>query len=183
MTKFVALLRGVNVAGHKKIGMPELCRSCEALGLTEVRSYLQSGNLVFRGQGTPADVAALLKARIAQDFGHEVEVLVMPGEELEHVVSTNPLRPPVGGEAKLYHATILFRHVSETRFAELVLPAQEGEKAAMVGRVVLLYCPHGYGKTKLNTRYFEKALGVPGTTRNWRTVLKLRDMSAGEKEK
>ena len=181
MTTFVALLRGVNVAGHKKIGMPELCRSCEALGLTEVRSYLQSGNLVFSAvDGNPTDIAATLKARIARDFGHEVEVLVMPGEELEHIVSTNPLRPQSGGEEKLFHATILFRHVSETRFAELALPAQEGEKAALVGRVVLLYCPHGYGKTKLSTRYFEKALGIPATTRNWRTVLKLRDLSAGK---
>jgi uncharacterized protein (DUF1697 family) len=70
--------------------------------------------------------------------------------------------------------------VSETRFAELELPAQEGEKAVLVGRVVLLCCPQGYGKTRLNNVYFENALGVPATTRNWRTVLKLRDLSAAK---
>jgi uncharacterized protein (DUF1697 family) len=180
MTPFVALLRAVNVSGRNKIGMAELCKSCEALGFTEVRSYLQSGNLVFRGDGSPGDISAALEARIVQDFGHAVEVLVMPGEEMAHVVSTNPLRPQTGKLGRLYHATFLFRHVSETRFAELELPAQEGEKAVLVGRVVLLCCPQGYGKTRLNNVYFENALGVPATTRNWRTVLKLRDLSAAK---
>lgn len=175
MMTYVALLRGVNVAGKKKIGMPELAKSCEALGFSEVRSYLQGGNLVFVAQGTTSEVAAALKARIAQDFGHEVEVLVLPADELEQVLSASPLRAQ---DEKFCHATFMFRHISETRFAELALPLAEGEKAVLVGRVVLLHCPHGYAKSKLNTRYFETHLGVPATTRNLRTVRALRDLSA-----
>lgn len=175
MKTYIALLRGVNVAGRNKLGMPELVKSCEALGFAEVRSYLQSGNLIFVAQGTAADVADALEARIAQDFGHAVQMLVLPAEELDHVLAANPLR---GEEEKHGHATFLFRHVSETRFAELALPLVDGEKAKLIGRVVILYCPHGYAKTKLNTRYFEKQLGVPATTRNLRTVRALRDMSA-----
>ncbi len=179
MTRFVALLRGVNVSGRKKIGMEALRQSCEALGWTEVRSYLQSGNLVFAaGEENTTELATALKARIAQDFGDEVEVLVLRAEELAQVGSANPLRGRGAEEERFLHCTFLFRHVSETRFGELALPAQEGEKAVLAGRVVFLHCPHGYGKSKLNNRYFEKALGVPATTRNWRTVLALRDLSA-----
>ncbi len=175
MMTYVALLRGVNVAGKKKIGMPELVKSCEALGFSEVRSYLQSGNLVFVAQGTASEAAAALKARIAQDFGHEVEVLVLLADELEQVLSANPLQ---GQEEKFCHATFMFRHVPETRFSELALPLAEGEKAVLVGRAVLLHCPHGYAKSKLTTRYFETHLGVRATTRNLRTVRALRDLSA-----
>jgi len=179
MTRFVALLRGVNVAGRNKIGMEALRQSCEALGWTEVRSYQQSGNLVFAaGEENTTELATALKARIAQDFGHELEVLVLRAEELEHVAGANPLRAREGEEDRFCHCTFLFRHVSETRFGELALPLQEGERALLAGRTVFLHCPQGYGKSKLNTRYFEKALGVPATTRNWRTVLALRDLSA-----
>jgi len=104
----------------------------------------------------------------------------MPGEELEHVVSTNPLRPQSGATRSWYHATILFRHVSETALCGArAARAARGKKAAMVGPGVLLYCPHGYGKTKLSTRYFREGARVPATTRNWRTVLKPARSLAG----
>jgi len=171
LSTFVALLRGVNVSGRKRVEMAALCHSCEALGLTGVRSYLQSGNLVFSStQEDSHALAAALKARIAQDFGHDVDVLVLPAKELEQIVRSSPLAPRAGTKGRLYHATFLFRHAPETLFRELVLPLQDGEKAVLAGRVVYLHCPHGYARTKLNNAYFEKALGAPATTRNWRTV-------------
>ena len=177
MTVFVALLRGINVSGQKRIRMAELQKSCEALGLTDVRSYLQSGNLVFRAsQADPRKLAAALRARIAEDFGHDVGVLVFPAKELNRVAGSNPLWRQSEGDETLFHATFLFQSVSAARFRHLKLPAQPGEQAVLVGRVVFLYCPHGYGRTKLNNSYFEKALGVPATTRNWRTVLALQDL-------
>jgi len=179
MTVFVALLRGINVSGQKRIRMAELQKSCEASGLTDVRSYLQSGNLVFRAsRADPRTLAAALRARIAEDFGHDVEVLVLPAKELNRAATSNPLRPRSGGEETLFHATFLFQPVSADRFRSLKLPARPGEQALLVGQVVFLYCPHGYGRTKLNNAYFEKALGVPATTRNWRTVLALQTLCA-----
>ena len=77
MTTFVALLRGIHVSGQKSIRMAELRKSCEALGLKDVRTYLQSGNVVFRAAAS-RKLADSLKARIAKDFGHDVEVLVLP---------------------------------------------------------------------------------------------------------
>src|SRR5712691_1583224 len=106
MTTFVALLRGINVSGQKQIRMVDLQKSCEGLGLKDVRSYLQSGNLVFRtSRGDPGKLATALRARIAKDFGHDVEVLVLPAEKLNAVASSNPLWPRLGGGEKLFHGT------------------------------------------------------------------------------
>lgn len=179
MTVFVGLLRAVNVAGRKRIAMDAVRRSCEAIGLTDIVSYLQSGNLVF--SSTQEDSHALadaLEARLAADLGHEVNVLVLPAKEFDEIVRANPLSPRAAKAGSLYHATFLFRHVPETLFGELELPLREGEKAALVGRVVYLFCPDGYGKSGLSTAYFEKALGSMATTRNWRTVRALQALCA-----
>ena len=175
MTTFVALLRGVNVGGRRRIGMEALRASFEALGLTDVVCYLQSGNVVFSStQEESHALADALEARLLADFGHEVNVLVLPAKEFGEIVGANPLSPRADKAGSQYHATFLFRHVPETLFAEQQLPLQEGEKAALVGRVVYLYCPNGYGKSGLTNAWFEKALGSHATTRNWRTVRALQ---------
>lgn len=175
MTTFVALLRGINVSGQKSIRMVDLRNSLVALGFTKVGSYLQSGNLVFdASRGDPRKLASAIKARIANDFGHEVEVLALPARELDVVASSNPLLPRRGADEKLFHGTFLFQPVSKADFQKLKLPAQTGERAVLIGQVVLLHCPHGYGRTKLNNAFFEKGLKVNATTRNWRTILALQ---------
>ena len=177
MTTFVALLRGINVSGQRQIRMLELRKTCAGLGLKDVRSYLQSGNLVFcTDRADTRKLASDLRTRIAKDFGHDVEVLVLPAKKLIAVAGSNPLWRRLGGEEKLFHGTFLFQPVSEDRFRKLKLPVQPGEQAVLVGQVVLLYCPRGYGRTKLSNFFFEKALGIRATTRNWRTVLALNDL-------
>jgi uncharacterized protein (DUF1697 family) len=130
-------------------------------------------------QSDTVALASRMKAKIAQDFRHEVPVLVMPGKELDVVVNSNPLWPQSGGEEKLFHGTFLFQPVSQSSFQALKLPASTDERAVLVGQLVLLHCPHGYGKTKLSNSYFERALGVLATTRNWRTVLALQQLCVG----
>lgn len=159
--------------------MVDLQKCVEALELDDVRTYLQSGNVVFKTRrADPRKLAAAIRAGIAQDFGHEVEVLVLPATELDRVANANPLRPRSGADEKLFHATFLFEPISKSSFQKLRLPAQPGEQAVLMGQVVLLYCPHGYGRTRLNNSFFEKAFGVPATTRNWRTVVALQALGA-----
>jgi uncharacterized protein (DUF1697 family) len=177
MPTFVALLRGINVSGQKRIAMADLRKTCEAVGLTDVRTYLQSGNLVFgASQSDPRKLSAAVRDRIAKDFGHDVNVLVLLARELARVAKANPLWPGSNGDGALFHATFLFEPVSADRFRNLPLPARSGEQATLVGQVIFLHCPHGYGRTKLNNAYFEKVLGVPATTRNWRTVMALQEL-------
>jgi len=180
LTTFVALLRGINVSGRRAIPMGALRESCKALGLDDVRTYLQSGNLVVRAGGQrPDELAARLRDAIAREFGHEVDVQALSARQWERVVGANPLRPATGARASLYHATFLSSSVPERRFRSLDLPASAGERAMMVGKVIYLYCPNGYGKTKLSNAFFEKAFQLSATTRNWRTILALRDMCMG----
>ena len=178
MTTYIALLRGINVSGQKSIRMPELQDSFSSLGFTDVRTYLQSGNVVFRTEkkSDEGELSTVISARIKHDFGHVVSVIVISANELAHIINSNPLGPIAGGDEKLFHSTFLSEPVSVASFKALKLPAVEGERAVLVGKTVLLHCPHGYGNTKLNNSYFERALGVSATTRNWRTVLALQKL-------
>jgi len=103
----------------------------------------------------------------------------MTAAQLDQIANANTLWPKDGGDEKLFHCTFLFEPVAASRFKALQLPAAEGEQALLVGNAVLLHCPHGYGKTKLNNSYFERVLGVAATTRNWRTVLALQALCNG----
>jgi uncharacterized protein (DUF1697 family) len=179
MVTFVALLRGINVGGSRSIAMADLRSSLTALGLSGVETYLQSGNAVFGALlDDPSGYARAIEERIDRDLGKQVEVLVLRGAELGEIVAANPfVGDPVVDETWL-DATVLFRPASGPDSAALVLPAREGERATLVDRVAYLCLPHGYGRTKLNNAFFERALSTAATTRNWRTVRALADLVA-----
>lgn len=175
MKTFVALLRGVNILGHKPVRMAPLRESLESLGFRDVTTYLQSGNVVFNAPGgAPREHASTIRSCLARTFGHDVSVLVLPSSEIDAIAGSNPLGQPTESDQKLFHVTFLFEAVPRDTFEKLVLPAREGEQAVLAGRAVMLHCPYGYGRTKLNNSFFEKALDVQATTRNWRTVLAIR---------
>lgn len=178
MTTYIALLRGINVLGKKSIPMAKLKAGLADLGFADVQTYLQSGNAIFRTKRqSPAKLAAEIEALLLRDFGHEVSVLVLEPSDVTFLATHNPLWPKVGGEPTHFHATFLFDPVTPARFKALDLPAAEGERAALVKGAVLLHCPHGYGRTKLNNSWFERALKVRATTRNWRTVQALQELA------
>ena len=179
MTTYLALLRGINVSGQNLMPMAKLQQSLSGLGFEKIKTYLQSGNMIFEAKkSAEATLAATITNRIKQDFGYEVPVLVVPHAALTKIANANPLWPNAGGDEKLFHCTFLFQAVTPQAFQSLTLPAAEGECAVLLGQTVLLHCPHGYGITKLNNNYFERALKVPATTRNWRTVLQLQALGA-----
>jgi len=203
METYVALLRAVNVGGHAPLAMAELRRSLEGLGLRDVRTYLQSGNVVFDADDAPSlERAAAIEVRIERDLGPRVGVRVLRAAEMARVVAANPFAAESGVDEKALHATFILSAASEgdfgpateeafaavyrAGFEKLGLPAAEGERAAFVGTPVLatpviyLYLPHGYGRTKLNNAYFERALGAAATTRNWRTLRALAGLVAGQ---
>lgn len=175
MSRYLALLRGVNVSGST-LRMADLKKSLADMGLEEVQTYLQSGNVIFKSKGDAAKLASQIEARIKKDFGLSIPVLVLTAKEVDTIASKNPLWPESGGEGSHFHATFLFEPVTKKAFDALKLPAAAGEQAALGKGVVLLHCPHGYGRTKLNNTYFEKALGVKATTRNWKSVMALREL-------
>jgi uncharacterized protein (DUF1697 family) len=184
VTAYLALLRGINVGPTTQLAMAELRQLVQRLGHGNVRTHLRTGNVMFTVPGDradppgPAELAAQLQRHIAEDLGVPAKVLIRSAAELAAVVSGNPLSTGGHDPARL-HVTFLDAAPARTRIAELDgLPA-EGEEFAVAGREVYLYCPHGYGRTKLSNTNLEKRLGVVATTRSWKVTTTLHAMITG----
>jgi uncharacterized protein (DUF1697 family) len=178
MPEYVVLLRGINVGG-KSLKMGPLVELFEAMNLREVRTYIQSGNVLFSATAKDAgNIKERLQARIAEQFGLEVTVILRTREELRKVIENNPLLEAGSREVERMHVTFLEEEPNSKPPADL--PGAQGtmDEFSIAGKEVYLYCPGGYGKTVYSNSYFEKSLGVKATTRNWRTVNKLFEMMA-----
>ncbi|MGH3023752.1 MAG: DUF1697 domain-containing protein [Gaiellaceae bacterium] len=172
---YVALLRGINLGSRNRIAMADLRALVAALGHEDVTTYLQSGNVVFRSSGRAADLRRGLEARIARDHGLAVTVLLRTRAELARLVTGNPFAER-GGERTL-HVTFLADKPEPVRARDLDAAHGEPDEFRLAGRDVYLYCPNGYGKSKLANAFFEQRLGVAATTRNWRTVTSLAELT------
>jgi uncharacterized protein (DUF1697 family) len=175
--KYIALLRGINVSGKRKIKMADLRAMCEKMGLQAVQTYIQSGNIIF--EDSEEDTAVLeksLRAEIETTFGFEVPVMVMTQAYLQQVAERNPfLQKNEELDTKLLHVTFLATEPLEDLVKVLKEKDYGTDEFEVIGNRVYLYFPNGYGRTKLTNAVFEKKLQVAATTRNWRTVGKLKD--------
>ncbi len=174
---YAALLRGVNVGGRGKVGMEDLRSLFASLGYTDVASYVQSGNVVFKSP--VKDVSKLtdaLEQKIRDELDMEVTVLIRSAAELRKIQAANPLIDRSGDPTKL-HVTFLQAAPKPERLGELPEMSDGKDELVAVGREIYLFCPDGYGNSKLNNAFIEKRLGVRATTRNWRTVAKLVEMT------
>lgn len=167
----IAILRGINVSGHRKLPMADLRKLLEGMECTNVRTYIQSGNAVFEHSGKEhSALAKEIGQRIKKQFGFDVPVLVRTLEEMKAVVAANPHTRDKRIDVEKLHVTFL----AETP-KNPVIP--EGNYApdsfTFAKKEVYLHCPEGYGNTKLNNSFFEIKLKVSCTTRNWRTVNEL----------
>jgi uncharacterized protein (DUF1697 family) len=177
MTIFISLLRGINVRGQRRVPMQELARMYESLGFTGVRTYLQSGNVLFDSQGTePGQLSALIGERIAQVFGFQVKIILWDSDDFRRIIRSNPfLRDNV--DAGTLHVTFL-SDISPETITEFLRSGENGvDRYILAGKEVFLSCPDEYGKTKFSNAFFEKMLDTVGTTRNWKTVTTLAEMA------
>lgn len=171
----IVLLRGINVGG-RSLPMATLVEVLEKLGARDVRTYIQSGNAVFRGtRGGPAAFAARLSAAIGETCGFEPEVLVLPLGAVERAMANNPFPDAVDDPGHL-HLGFLARTPLNPDTGRLNALKVESERFALAGDVFYLHAPDGVGRSKLAAGA-ERALGVPMTDRNWRTVRKLKEMA------
>jgi uncharacterized protein (DUF1697 family) len=176
---FAALLRGVNLAGRNRVSMPELRSALEAIGLEDVVTYIQSGNVVFRSRsGGAQKLAAAIEAQVAEVFGIEVVVLLRTPAELAKVAAGNPFLRGGADPARL-HVVFLGGRPAAKAAAQLDPERSPPDEFMVEGREVYLHLPNGFGRSKLTVAYFERALGVAATARNWRTVKKLLALAEG----
>lgn len=176
MATYAALLRGVNLGARNRVAMADLRAIVDGLGGKDVRTYVQSGNVVFRHRSGAATLERRLAAAIKRELDLDVAVLVRSGAQLAKIVKSNPFVRG-GADASKLHVTLLASTPERgplRRVRELDVGGGEFEVS---GREVYLHLPRGYGGTKLSNAFFEKQLGVPATTRNWRTVTALADLT------
>lgn len=173
--RYAALLRGINVGGHQKIAMADLRELLEALGLTDVKTHLQSGNAIFTSEVTAERLAHDIEDRITRELGLTVRVLVRSRDELASVVDANPLRDVATDPAK-HLVSFLSAAPDPARLGEIDPAAFEPDRFRVGDRVVYLWCPNGVLASKLPAAISDKRLGVTTTTRNWRTVTRLLEL-------
>lgn len=175
MERRVALLRGINLGPHNRVAMPALRDLLGAAGFGDVRTYVQSGNVVLSSDAIPGELERELERLIAERFGFEVEVLVRTGQELGEVVERNPL----AGEAvepKRYQVTFLAEPLGRERVDQLAALAAGAERFSAHGRELYAWHPDGVARSKLWAKLGSKDLGVKATSRNWATVTTLLAM-------
>ncbi|MFF8828083.1 DUF1697 domain-containing protein [Streptomyces sp. NPDC015131] len=179
-TRYAALLRGINLGGHKKVAMAQLRTLLTELGHGDVTTYLQSGNAVFTDtSGADEDtLAAGIEAAVEKHFGFSAGCLVRGGPYLRAVADDCPF-PAAGLEGRQLHVTYLSAPADPGRFAGLDQEAFLPEEFRLGDRAVYLYTPEGLGRSKLAEALARPALtkGITATTRNWNTVVKLVELT------
>jgi uncharacterized protein (DUF1697 family) len=175
---YILLLRSVNVGGSGSLPMKDLLRILEREGASEVKTYIQSGNAVFRAsRAQAAKLPAKVRAGLGRRLGFAPEVILLRLEDLEGAIAANPF-PEAQSEPASLQITFLASVPKAPDLAALDKLRSEKERFALKARVFYLHAPDGVGKSRLAAR-IEGALGVAGTARNWRTVLKLQELARG----
>ncbi len=173
MNTYIALFRGVNVGGHHSLPMNGLKEILVSLGCEAVRTYIQSGNAVFRSAEADVDrLSATVSAAIFNRYGFEPMVLLIKQSEFEAAIEHNPFPTDKGNRL---HFFFLHEEPGQPDLQGLKELKTDTESFLLNGVVFYLYAPDGIGRSKLAAKA-GRCLGVASTARNWNTVAKLREM-------
>jgi uncharacterized protein (DUF1697 family) len=170
MRTYIAFLRGINVSGKNMIKMPKLLALFENLGLKKIRTYIQSGNVIF--QTSQRDLKTIeneIHDEIFHVFGYNVPVLIIDAEELKKIYENNPFLRRTEIDIDKLHVTLLNDSPSNENIAKLNAVRFDDE-FLVSGKVIYLCCQNGYGRTKLNNTFFEQKIKLTATTRNWKSI-------------
>ena len=180
MSRLIALLRGINVSGQKKIKMSELKNLFESLEFQDVEAYIQSGNVIFSSkQKSSTKLANKISSEIKTKYNFDVQVIILTPQEIDRALKNNPFVKKKKETERLY-VTFLSSRPSAERINKLEEISFLPEEYSIKEKAIYLFFPNGSGKAKLNNNFIEKKLNVIGTTRNWKTVNALSELVNGE---
>jgi uncharacterized protein (DUF1697 family) len=173
---YLALLRGINLGPKNKIPMPDLSTIFEESGCENVRTYIQSGNVIFRAtRELAAKLPKLVTDRIQKVFGYQVPIILRTTQEMQEAVASNPFLKLGAPEDKLH--VMFLANLPDTQAVTRLDPDRSPPDRFEVRRKeVHLLFPEGLARSKLTTQYFDSKLGTIGTVRGWRTVTKLLEL-------
>lgn len=171
-------MRGINVGGRNVIKMDALCSLYVNFGFSKVQSYIQSGNVIFKSERTDSkSIEISISSEIKKSFGIEVYVLVIDVEKLRSILNNNPFRGDTTKNPAFSHITFLSANPNQTLIDKISVKNYAPDEFYFEENVIYLYCPSGYGNTKLNNTFFETKLKLTATTRNLKTSNELLAIS------
>jgi uncharacterized protein (DUF1697 family) len=176
MNRKIGILRGINVGGKRKILMTDLKSMCEELGLKKVTTYIQSGNLIFNSDKPNSELENELEKAITEKYGFDVPVIVRTEKELENSINNNPFFDK-DADIKQLHLTFLKEKPSKENIEKALTFNYKSDKFKIDNKDAFIFCAGKYHESKLTNNFFEKQLKVGATTRNWKTVMKLSELS------
>lgn len=178
MQTYIALLRGINVSGVKKIKMADLRAMLEDLGLIAVTTYIQSGNIIFKSENNSVqELADQIKSGIQEVFGFDVPVFVKTKSEIMSILKESPYRNPEDLEAKRIYYAVLGNAPEHENSVALEQKTYPNELFKITSTCVYLNCTNGAGNAKLTNNVIERKLKVKATSRNHRTMLNLIELA------
>jgi uncharacterized protein (DUF1697 family) len=181
MTTHLALLRGINVSGHNMMKMEALKTMLENIGFTNVRTYLQSGNVfVDTEEESASKIGFMIKQEIFKVFGHEVPTIVITKEDLELCFKNSPYLKEKDIDTKKLYVAFVSTALKSENINDLKISQFKPDEASIDGNRIFIKYDIGVGKTRLEGKYIEKKLNVIVTMRNWNTVTNLLKMYSEE---
>ena len=180
MPTYIAMLRGINVSGQKPVKMDQLRKMFEALGFAEVKTYVQSGNVVFQAKKSPvAELSRKIEAGILREFGFDVPVISKTAEEIGSTIQNNPFLKEKAIDPARLHVTFLSGVPAKAALEKLSAVRAAPDRFHSLATEIYLHCPDGYGNSKLANNILERLLSLRATTRNWKTVNELYRLATG----
>ena len=177
MTKYLALLRGINVSGHNMIKMDALKKMLENMGFQNVETYIQSGNVFFDSEEeNAAGVGFKIKQEISKVFGYDVPVIMVSKTDLELCFKNNPFLKEKECDIKKLYVAFISKELTAEAINDLKISNFKPDEATIDSNRIYIKYAIGAGKTNLDQKYIEKKLNVVATIRNWNTVTKLLEM-------
>ena len=176
MSRYVALIRGINVTGNNIIKMERLRALFEGCGCTNVRTYIQSGNVIFDSKKAPSRCVTMVEELLAAELGRPIAAHLRTAAELGAIIAANPFAKEKGVEPARLAVSFLNGPPAKERLAALKALDSGRDRFVARGNEIYVYCPDGFGRSKLASG-MDRVLGVRSTSRNWNTVTTLYEMA------
>ena len=160
------------MTGHNSIRMTDLSILYNELGFNDVVTYIQSGNVIFNNVNElpVPDISLKIESAILEKFNYNVPVLIRTVEEIGQWISVNPFLAEENFEPSKMAVILLYEEPTQAQIQKVINIDYPPDKFKIISREIFIYCPNGFGKTKLYTNFFEKKMSVTGTARNWKTI-------------
>lgn len=167
------------MTGHNKMKMAGLTALYNDLGFSDAVTYIQSGNVIFSSGDhySVAELSEMIEKAISEKYGYDVPVMIRSVDELKMLIPVNPYLLEKDFVPSRMAVVFLHEKASGDQTGKVINISYPPDKFTVSGSEIFIFCPNGFGTTKLYTNFFEKKMGVTGTARNWNTVLTILEMA------